>query len=143
MIVTRTLQADVPETMHAICKSMGFVRAEALDSVCTQRQAEHCLVNAAYTSQMDSVTGLLEGKRLADKFYRVNGNVLQADHNAALNMLATYEDTGITRFTSHAEVRRILLTRSPAQLSVKGHELQAQAYQPCADKSSVQIRIGL
>ena len=30
--------------------------------------------------------------------------------------------------------------RSPAQLSVKGHELQAvSAYQPCADKSSVQI----
>ncbi|EQD25961.1 hypothetical protein B2A_15857, partial [mine drainage metagenome] len=33
------------------------VLAEALDSVCTQRQADHRLVNAAYTSQMDSVTG--------------------------------------------------------------------------------------
>lgn len=32
---------------------------------------------------------------------------------------------------------------SPAQLSVKGLELQAQAYQPSADKSSVQIRTGL
>ncbi|EQD57339.1 transposase IS605 OrfB, partial [mine drainage metagenome] len=37
------------------------VLAEALDSVCTQRQADHRLVNAAYTSQMDSVTGLLQG----------------------------------------------------------------------------------
>ncbi len=115
------------------------VLAEALDSVCTQRQAEHCLVNDAYTSQMDSVTGLLEGKRVGDKFYRINGDVLQADHNAALNVLARYEDTEITRFTSYKEVRRILLARSPAQLSVKGHELQAQAYQPCADKSSVQF----
>jgi len=119
------------------------VLAEALDSVCTQRQAEHCLVNEAYTSQMDSVTGLLEGKRVGDKFYRVNGDVLQADHNAALNVLARYEDTEITRFTSPAEVRRIILARSPAQLSVKGHELQAQAYQPCADKSSVQLCTGL
>ena len=120
------------------------VLAEALDSVCTQRQADHRLVNAAYTSQMDSVTGLLEGRRVADKFTRVNGDVLQADHNAALNVLRRYNtDTEITRFTPHREVRRILLARSPAQLSVKGHELQAQAYQPCADKSSVQICTGL
>lgn len=120
------------------------VLAEALDSVCTQRQADHRLVNAAYTSQMDSVTGLLEGKRVGDKFYRINGDVLQADHNAALNVLARYEDTEITRFTPYKEVRRILLSRSPAQLSVKGHELQVMStYQPCADKSSVQIRTGL
>lgn len=114
------------------------VLAEALDSVCAQRQADHRLVNAAYTSQMDSVTGLLEGKRVADKFYRANGDVLQADHNAALNVLRRYEDAEITRFTPYQEVRRILLARSPAQLSVKGHELQAMSvYQPCADKSSV------
>ena len=119
------------------------VLAEALDSVCTQRQADHRLVNAAYTSQVDSVTGLLEGKRVADKFYRANGDVLQADHNAALNVLRRYEDTEITRFTPYQEVRRILLARSPAQLSVKRHELQAKVYQPCADKSSVQVCTGL
>ncbi|MBD3261868.1 MAG: transposase, partial [Candidatus Altiarchaeales archaeon] len=33
------------------------VLAEALDSVCTQRGASHVLVNCAYTSQMDSLTG--------------------------------------------------------------------------------------
>ncbi|EQD44695.1 Transposase, IS605 OrfB [mine drainage metagenome] len=120
------------------------VLAEALGSVCTQRQADHRLVNAAYTSQMDSVTGLLQGQRVADKFYRVNGDVIQADHNAALNVLRRYEDTEITRFTPYQEVRRILLARSPAQLSVKGHELQVMsAYQPCADKSSVQVCTGL
>ena len=31
---------------------------------------------------------LLKGKRVGDKFYRGNGDVLQADHNAALNVLA-------------------------------------------------------
>jgi hypothetical protein len=41
-----------------------------------QRNASHELVNGAYTSQTDSLTGLLEGKRDGDKFYRVNGDVL-------------------------------------------------------------------
>ena len=49
------------------------VLAEALDSVCEQRYARHVLVNGAYTSQMDSTTGWLEGQRGGDKFYRTNG----------------------------------------------------------------------
>ena len=74
---------------------------------------------------MDSTTGLLEGKRSGDKFHRENGDVLQADHNAALNVLARRGDNEISRFTPHREVRRILLARSPAQLSVKRLELAA------------------
>jgi transposase len=109
--------------------------ADALDSVCTQRKAKHVLVNAAYTSQMDSTNGLLQGKRVGDKFYRENGDVLQADHNAALNVLARLDDSEIARFTPYKEVRRILLARSPAQLSVNRLELGAQARQPSADKS--------
>ncbi len=118
------------------------VLAEALDSVCEQRNARHVLVNGAYTSQMDSTNGLLEGRRDGDKFYRANGDVLQADHNAALNVLARLDDRGISRFTPYKEVRRILLSRSPAQLSVKGLELGAQARQPSADKSSAQLCAG-
>ena len=115
------------------------VLAEALESVCTQRQAKHYLVNGAYTSQMDSTTGLLEGKRVGDKFYRVNGDVLQADHNAALNVLARLDAPGITRFTPYREVRRILLARSPAQLSVNRLELGEQSRQPSADKPYEQL----
>ena len=61
------------------------VLAKALEEVCTQRGATHVVVNAAYTSQMDSFTGLLEGRRAGDKFYGANGDVLQADFNAARN----------------------------------------------------------
>jgi transposase len=111
------------------------VLAEALDSVCEQRNAKHILVNGAYTSQMDSTNGLLEGKREGDKFYRANGDVLQSDHNGALNVLARLDDSEISRFTPYKEVRRILLARSPAQLSVKRLELGAKARQPSADKS--------
>ncbi|MFO1432800.1 MAG: transposase [Candidatus Competibacteraceae bacterium] len=88
------------------------VLAEALDSVCAQRNANHVLVNGAYTSQMDSPTGLLKGKRVGDKFYRENGDVMQADHNAALNVLARLDDPEIKRFTPYQEVKRILLARS-------------------------------
>jgi hypothetical protein len=111
------------------------VLAEALDSVCMQRKASHVLVCGAYTSQMDSITGLLQGKRVGDKFYRANGDVLQADHNAALNVLARLDDPDISRFTPYRQVRRILIARSPAQLSVNRLELGAQACQPSADKS--------
>ena len=52
------------------------VLAESLDSVCTQRKASHVLVCGAYTSQMDSTNGLLQGKRVGDKFYRETGDVL-------------------------------------------------------------------
>lgn len=100
---------------------MDSSRASAFLSVCTQRNARHILVNGAYTSQTDSASGLLEGKRKGDKFYRTNGDVLQADHNAALNVLARLNDSEIDRFTPHKEVRRILLSRFPAQ--VKGLEL--------------------
>lgn len=115
------------------------VLADSLDSVCTQRKADHISVNPAYTSQMDSTTGLLEGKRVGDKFYRENGDVLQADHNAALNVLARLYDREISRFTPYQEVRRILLARSPAQLSVIRLELGEQSRQPSADKSYAQL----
>lgn len=114
------------------------VLADSLKSVCTQRKADHTSVNSAYTSQMDSTTGLLKGKRVGDKFYRENGDVLQADHNAALNVLARLSDREISRFTPYMEVRRILLARSPAQLSVIRLELGEQSRQPSADKSYAQ-----
>lgn len=83
---------------------------------------------------MDSTTGLLQGKRVGDKFYRETGDVLQADHNAALNVQARFSDNEIFRFTPYKEVRRILLASSPAQLSVNRLELGAKARQPSADK---------
>ncbi len=113
--------------------------ADALDSVCEQRGAEHVLVNAAYTSQMDSATGLLQGHRVGDKFYRATGDVLQADRNAALNVLARLSDPEIKRFTPYRDVKRLLLARSPAPLSVNRLELGDPSRQPSAYKSIEQV----
>ena len=43
----------------------------------------------------------------------------QAQALAALNVLARLDDREIARFTPYQEVRKILLARYPAQLSVK------------------------
>lgn len=103
------------------------VLAESLEAVCTQRKASNTLVCSAYTSQMDSFTGLLEGKRVGDKFHRINGDVIQSDYNAARNVKDRRDDPEISRFTPYREVRRILLSRSPAQLSVNRLELGGTA----------------
>ncbi|MCK5523500.1 MAG: transposase [Thiomargarita sp.] len=47
--------------------------AEALESVTKARGSCLRLVNCAYTSQMDSNTNFLEGKRVGDKFYHASG----------------------------------------------------------------------
>ncbi|WP_221914010.1 RNA-guided endonuclease TnpB family protein [Thiorhodospira sibirica] len=88
------------------------VIAEALDSVSSRRGSTVVLVNPAYTSQMDSRTGCLDGKRQGDQFYCSDGVVLQADQNAARNVLARLYDPDIERFTPFKRVKAILLERT-------------------------------
>ncbi|NRA45415.1 MAG: transposase [Oligoflexales bacterium] len=80
---------------------------EALESVCKARGSCLRVVNAAYTSQMDSNTRHLEGRRVGDKFYHVNGEVSHADTNAAVNIEHRGDETEITVFTPHKEVKAI------------------------------------
>jgi IS605 OrfB family transposase len=91
------------------------VIAEALENVSQRRGSTLHYVNPAYTSQMDSKTHLLSGKRVGDKFYRENGEVLQADVNAARNVLARLYDPEIDRWTPYKKVKSILLKRTESQ----------------------------
>jgi IS605 OrfB family transposase len=88
------------------------VIAEALDRVSRRRGSTVVLVNPAYTSQIDSRTGGLDGKRQGDQFYCSDGIVLQADQNAARNVLARLYDPDIERFTPFKQVKAILLERT-------------------------------
>jgi transposase len=85
--------------------------AEALDSVTKARGSCLRVVNAAYTSQMDSKTHRLEGRRVGDKFYHANGEVSHADTNAAVNIKERADDAEISLFTPFQEVKKILLGR--------------------------------
>ncbi|NEO20505.1 zinc ribbon domain-containing protein [Moorena sp. SIO4A5] len=80
-------------------------------------------VQPSYTSQIDSVTGTLLGKRSGDSFTRFNGVVLQADYNAAKNVLARGTDKEITRYMSKTEVQAVLLRRTARFLEGMGLSL--------------------
>ncbi|NEO22473.1 MULTISPECIES: zinc ribbon domain-containing protein [unclassified Moorena] len=80
-------------------------------------------VQPSYTSQIDSVTGTLLGKRSGDSFTRFNGVVLQADHNAAKNILDRGTDQEITRYMAKTEVQAVLLRRTARFLEGMGLSL--------------------
>lgn len=88
--------------------------AEALNSVTKARGSCLRVVNAAYTSQMDSKTGRLQGRRVGDKFHHVNGDVSHADTNAAVNIKQRADDADISLYTPYREVKAILLSRLAA-----------------------------
>ncbi|MCK5522436.1 MAG: transposase [Thiomargarita sp.] len=88
------------------------VIARALDTVSRRRGSSVILVNSAYTSQMDSRYGILKGKRSGDSFNCFDGAVLQADENAARNVLARLHDPEIDRWTPYQKVKSILLERT-------------------------------
>ncbi|SEQ02478.1 hypothetical protein SAMN05421693_11461 [Ectothiorhodospira magna] len=82
------------------------VIAEALDSVSSRRGSTVVLVNPAYTSQMDSRTGCLDGKRRGDQsissperaWFRAFHTAMAAGCNKPMAMawlyLSTQTDTG-------------------------------------------------
>ncbi len=86
--------------------------AEALESVSQRRGSSLMLVSPAYTSQIDSRNGLLLGSRRGDQFHCFDGVVLQADENAARNVLARLCDPEIDRWTPFTRVKSILLERT-------------------------------
>ena len=88
------------------------VIAQALNDVSQRRGSTLILVNAAYTSQVDSRNGTLSGKRCGDSFYCEDGVVLQADHNAAGNVKARLHDPEISQWTPYQQVKSILLART-------------------------------
>jgi IS605 OrfB family transposase len=101
--------------------------AEALKSVPERRGSVLVLVNAAYTSQADPRTGAL-GVRRGDRLYCPGGDVYQADHAAAINILQRASDPDITLFTPHTRVRQLLQERADRQRA----RLPAQDSSPAA-----------
>lgn len=93
----------------------GWVKgmmAEALEAVSQRRGSTLEIVNAAYTSQADSRYGVLLGHRRGDAFYCYDGEVLDADANAARNVLSRLYDDEIRLYTPYADVKNILLERT-------------------------------
>ena len=100
------------DTQRRLSGWVKGVMADTLISISRRRGTALVLVNPAYTSQIDSRTGLLQGARRWDRFYGLDGVVLDADTNAARNILARLYDDEITLYTPFPEVKRLLRDRS-------------------------------
>ena len=99
------------DTKRRLAAWVKGVMADTLTSISRRRGSALVLVNPAYTSQIDSRTGLLQGTRRGDRFYGLDGVVLDADTNAARNILQRMYDDEITLYTPYQEVKRLLLNR--------------------------------
>ena len=88
------------------------VMADTPTSISGRRGSALVLVNPAYTSPIDSRTGLLQGARCGDRFHGLDGVVLDADANAARNILARLYDAEISLHTPPREVKRLLRDRT-------------------------------
>ncbi len=108
-IKTRKFGKNVIRRLSAWTKG---VIATALDTISRRRGSSVILVNSAGTMQMDSRYGVLLGKRSGDSFHGFDGVVLQADENAAQNVLARLHDPEIDRWTPWQKVKSILLERT-------------------------------
>ncbi|RKZ80590.1 MAG: transposase [Candidatus Parabeggiatoa sp. nov. 1] len=108
----------------------GWVKglmASAIDIVASRRGSRVVQVNAAYTSQICSQCGCF-GKRVGDKFHCTEGcgAVMQADVNAATNILARLHDDELHRWLPFTKVKQILLKRCrrPDETAHPGLQLQ-------------------
>ena len=91
---------------------------EAIIKYCFIYGTKLVYVNAAYTSQGDSrFNCALMGTRIGDSFIGFDEVVLDADVNAAINILARLYDKEINLYTPAEKVKEILIHRAEAVLS--------------------------
>lgn len=97
---------------------------KALEEISQRRKSSVVLVNAAYSSQVDCRNGTLLGHRDGDSFFTFDGMELQADRNAAVNLLQRKDDTEITRFMKVDAINSLLLRRTASFLAQMDLTLQ-------------------
>lgn len=91
---------------------------EAIIKYCFIYGTKLVYVNAAYTSQGDSrYDCALMGTRIGDSFIGFDEVVLDADVNAAINILARLYDKEINLYTPAEKVKEILIHRAEAVFS--------------------------
>lgn len=91
---------------------------EAISKYCFIYGTKLVYINAAYTSQGDSrFNCALMGTRVGDSFIGFDEVVLDADINAAINILARLYDSEINLYTPAEKVKEILTKRANAVLS--------------------------
>jgi hypothetical protein len=109
VIKNKKISRQVNRNLAEWCKGTLM---KALEEISYRRSSSVTVVNAAYTSQVDSRYGVLLGTRYGDQFFTFDGEVLQADGNAGRNIEARLDDPQISRFMKSLEVREVLIKRT-------------------------------
>lgn len=113
--LTSVIKSNKPLSANQKRRLSGWVKgkiSKTLSVVSHRRCSSVVVVNAAYTSQICHHCKSF-GQRNGDKFNCINCKaVYQADHNAAVNVLARIHDHEIDRWTPFNRVKSILLARS-------------------------------
>ena len=92
---------------------------KSLEEISYRRSSSVTVVNAAYTSQVDSRHGVLLGTRDGEQFFTFDGEVLQADGNAARNIETRFDDADLSRSMKSIDVRKVLIKRTVAFLRLR------------------------
>lgn len=113
---------------------------KALEEISNRRKSSVTLVNAAYSSQVDSRNGTLLGFRSGDSFFTFDGMKLQADCNAAVNLRQRKDDAEITRYMRYDAVQKILIRRTASFLAQMDLTLEAAVNRGWLDRKHLQQR---
>ena len=117
---------------------------EAIIKYCFIYGTKLVYVNAAYTSQGDSrFNCALMGTRIGDSFIGFDEVVLDADINAAINILARLYDSEINLYTSAEKVKEILTKRANAVLSASVETAQLGLQQVVTINLELSAKSGL
>jgi transposase, IS605 orfB family len=117
---------------------------EAIIKYCFIYGTKLVYVNAAYTSQGDSrFNCALMGTRIGDSFIGFDEVVLDADINAAINILARLYDSEINLYTPAEKVKEILTERANAVLSASVETAQLGLQQIVPTNLELSAKSGL
>jgi len=117
---------------------------EAIIKYCFIYGTKLVYVNAAYTSQGDSrYNCALVGKRIGNSFIGFDEVVLDADVNAALNILARLYDQEINLYTPAEKVKEILIRRANAVILASVETAQLRLQQETSTNFSFLAKSGL
>jgi IS605 OrfB family transposase len=92
----------------------------SIEKIALETGSTVSVVNPAYTSQVDHLTGTLLGHRKGDYFIRYTGDVISSDLNAAINIRTRGTDNNITRYMNRRDVESELLARTVRYLASIG-----------------------
>lgn len=117
--LTRVIKSTKVRSKNMKRRLSGWVKgliATKSQEISQRRSASLYVVNASYTSQVCHSCGAF-GQRSGDVFNCTEcGVVMNADHNAAINILERSYDSDIGLYDSHVKVKKVLVDRYSQRL---------------------------